>query len=72
MKMLKNRKFETDWLTLLYIIYFMLARLVAPAAQDWSLDLVTYPMSIMLAAGGISAAIVGKWTLKVRQGNDDI
>ena len=50
----------------------MLARLVAPAAQDWSLDLVTYPMSIMLAAGGISAAVVGKWTLKVRQGNDDI
>jgi hypothetical protein len=38
---------------------------VVPAALDWSLDLVTYPMSIMLAAGGISAAIVGKWTLKV-------
>lgn len=38
---------------------------VVPAALDWSLDLATYPMSIMLAAGGISAAVVGKWTLKV-------
>ncbi len=39
---------------------------MVPAAQDWSLDLATYPMSIMLAAGGISAALVGKWTLRVR------
>ena len=33
--------------------------------QDWSLDLVTYPMSIILAVGGISAAMAGKWQIKV-------
>merc|ERR1711962_936192 len=32
---------------------------------DWTLDLCTYPMSIMIAAGGISAALFGKWTMKV-------
>jgi len=38
---------------------------VASAASDWSLDLATYPMSVMIAAGGISAALFGKWTMKV-------
>jgi len=38
---------------------------VVSAASDWSLELATYPMSIILAAGGISAAMVGKWQLKV-------
>ena len=38
---------------------------VTAAGADWSLDLVTYPMSIMIAAGGITAALTGKWTLKV-------
>merc|ERR1719158_1956603 len=37
---------------------------VASAAGDWSLDLATYPMSVMIAAGGISAAALGKWTIK--------
>jgi len=39
--------------------------LVASAASDWALDLATYPMSLMIAAGGISAAVFGKWTIKV-------
>jgi MFS family permease len=39
--------------------------LVASAASDWTLDLATYPMSIMIAAGGIGAAVFGKWTIKV-------
>jgi len=38
---------------------------VVSAASDWSLEMATYPMSIILAAGGISAALVGKWQLKV-------
>jgi len=37
---------------------------VAGAASDWSLDLATYPMSVMIAAGGLSAAVMGKWTIK--------
>merc|ERR1711892_448133 len=37
---------------------------VVSAASDWSLEMATYPMSIILAAGGISAALVGKWQLK--------
>ena len=41
-------------------------RFVVSAASDWSLELATYPMSIILAAGGISAAMVGKWQLKVQ------
>ena len=40
--------------------------MVVSAASDWSLDSVTYPMSLMIAAQGISAAIMGKWTIKVR------
>ena len=38
---------------------------VTSGAADWSLDLVTYPMSIILAVGGISAAMAGKWQIKV-------
>ena len=38
---------------------------VTSGAADWSLDLVTYPMSIILAVGGISAALAGKWQIKV-------
>nr|XP_040568855.1 LOW QUALITY PROTEIN: oxalate:formate antiporter-like [Lepeophtheirus salmonis] len=38
---------------------------VAPASADWSLDMCTYPMSIMIAFGGIAAAVFGKWTMKV-------
>ena len=38
---------------------------MASAASDWALDLATYPMSVMIAAGGISAAVFGKWTMKV-------
>merc|ERR550519_3266209 len=30
-----------------------------------SLDYATYPMSFMIAAGGMSAAALGKWTMKV-------
>ena len=40
--------------------------LVTSAASDWALDLASYPMSVMIAAGGISAALMGKWTIKVR------
>lgn len=39
--------------------------LVTSAASDWALDLASYPMSVMIAAGGISAAVLGKWTIKV-------
>ena len=38
---------------------------VASSSADWTLDLCTYPMSIMIAAGGISSALLGKWTMKV-------
>jgi len=38
---------------------------VVSAASDWGLELTTYPMSIIMAVGGISAAMVGKWQLKV-------
>ena len=40
--------------------------LVTSAASDWTLDLASYPMSVMIAAGGISAALFGKMTIKVR------
>jgi len=39
--------------------------MVVSSAGDWSLDQVTYPMSIGLAAGGITAALAGKWQMKV-------
>ena len=38
--------------------------LVTSAASDWALDLASYPMSVMIAAGGLSAAALGKWTIK--------
>merc|ERR1719312_1191186 len=38
--------------------------IVASAASDWALDVASYPMSVMIAAGGISAALLGKWTIK--------
>lgn len=38
---------------------------VVSSSGDWALDLCTYPMSVMIAAGGISAAVFGKWTMKV-------
>ena len=41
--------------------------LVTSAASDWALDLASYPMSVMIAAGGLSAASLGKWTIKVGQ-----
>ena len=34
---------------------------VASSALDWTLDLATYPMTIMIGGGGVAAAIVGKW-----------
>ena len=39
--------------------------LVSPAAGDWSLSQTTWPMSIMIASGGISAAVLAAWTNKV-------
>ena len=39
--------------------------LVAASAGDWALDLASYPMSVMMAAGGISAALLGKLTLSL-------
>jgi len=38
---------------------------VVSSAGDWSLSSATYPMSIMIAIGGLSAAALGKWTMKV-------
>ncbi len=38
---------------------------VASSSADWALDACSYPMSVMIAAGGLSAAIFGKWTMKV-------
>lgn len=39
--------------------------MVVSSSADWSLDYATYPMSFMIAAGGLSAAALGKWTMKV-------
>jgi len=38
---------------------------VAASAGDWALSSATYPMSIMIAVGGLSAAALGKWSMKV-------
>jgi len=38
---------------------------VAAAASDWSLDLCTYPMTILIGGGGLFAAMLGKWSAKV-------
>ena len=35
------------------------------AAGDWSLDLCTYPMSMIIASGGIAAAILGSVAGKI-------
>ena len=39
--------------------------MVSPASGDWSLDQVTWPMSIQIASGGISAALLANWTGRV-------
>lgn len=39
--------------------------MVSPAPQDWSLEQTTWPMAIMIASGGVSAALLAKWTVKV-------
>ena len=39
--------------------------LVSSAASDWGLELASYPMSLMMAAGGISAALLGKLSLRL-------
>ena len=39
--------------------------LVASAASDWAIDLATYPMSVMIACGGIAAAVFGGAAAKV-------
>jgi MFS family permease len=41
------------------------AGLVTSAAGDWSLDLATYPMSVMIACGGVSAALLGSVAGKI-------
>ena len=37
---------------------------VSPAPQDWSLEQTTWPMAIMIASGGVSAALLAKWTVR--------
>ena len=39
--------------------------IVASCSSDWSLDATTWPMAIMIASGGISAALLGSWTVRV-------
>ena len=39
--------------------------MVTSAAGDWSLDLATYPMSMIIASGGIAAAILGSVAGKI-------
>ena len=39
--------------------------MVSPAASDWSLEQVTWPMSIQIASGGISAALLARWTARL-------
>ena len=39
--------------------------LVAASAGDWALDLASYPMSVIMAAGGLSAALLGKLSLRL-------
>jgi len=41
------------------------AGVVTSAAGDWSLDLATYPMSMIIASGGIAAAILGSVAGKI-------
>ena len=37
---------------------------ITSIASDWSLDLVTYPMSILIGGIGFSAALLGNWISK--------
>jgi len=39
--------------------------LVSPTTADWSLDQTTWPMAIMIGSGGVSAAVLGGWTVRV-------
>jgi len=39
--------------------------IVSPALDDWSLEQTTWPMAVMIASGGISAAVLGSWTVKI-------
>ena len=39
--------------------------MVSPASTDWSLEQVTWPMSIQIACGGISAALLAGWTARL-------
>ena len=45
--------------------YHLKAGVVTSAAGDWSLDLCTYPMSMIIASGGIAAAILGSVAGKI-------
>ena len=38
---------------------------VASCSTDWTLDASTWPMAIMIASGGVSAALLGSWTVRV-------
>ena len=38
---------------------------MASSAEDWSLELATYPMTIMLGTGGIFMILLGKWASRV-------
>ena len=37
----------------------------ASCSTDWTLDATTWPMAIMIASGGVSAALLGSWTVRV-------
>ena len=39
--------------------------IVSPATTDWSLDQTTWPMAVMIGSGGVSAAVLGSWTVRV-------
>ena len=39
--------------------------LVSPGPGDWSLESTTWPMAIMIASGGVSAALLASWTVRV-------
>lgn len=38
---------------------------VASCSSDWTLNATTWPMAIMIASGGISAALLASWTVRV-------
>jgi len=39
--------------------------MVSPTVADWTLDQTTWPMAVMIASGGVSAAVLGSWTVRV-------